>query len=100
MGELRASDDLSEARFFEVEELGSVPLTPLVTRVLQRAGYLDKQGRPMGTGNADPDGQRILALDCRAPVAGARRHVRPREMARSHPAEHTCNSVQQIALLL
>ncbi|PYU33169.1 MAG: hypothetical protein DMG28_09060 [Acidobacteria bacterium] len=39
-GTPKASDDLSEARFFSVEELGDVPLTPLVRRVLEDAGLL------------------------------------------------------------
>src|SRR5712692_2374608 len=35
-----ASDDLSEVRFFRADELGDLPLTPLVRRVLQDAGLL------------------------------------------------------------
>ena len=37
-GTPRASDDLSEIRFFSLEELGNVPVTPLVRRVLEDAG--------------------------------------------------------------
>lgn len=37
-GTPQASDDLSEVRFFSVDELGDVPLTPLVRRVLEDAG--------------------------------------------------------------
>src|SRR5260370_29292526 len=37
-GTPQASDDLSEIRFFSLEELGNVPVTPLVRRVLKDAG--------------------------------------------------------------
>lgn len=39
-GEARASDDLSELKFFELKELGEVPVTPLVRQVLIDAGYV------------------------------------------------------------
>jgi|SRR5580704_9991839 ADP-ribose pyrophosphatase YjhB (NUDIX family) len=39
-GTPKASDDLSEVRFFPIEELGSIPLTPLVRRVLEDAGLV------------------------------------------------------------
>jgi len=39
-GEARASDDISELKFFELDELGEVPVTPLVRRVLVDAGYV------------------------------------------------------------
>jgi 8-oxo-dGTP diphosphatase len=39
-GEARPSDDISELRFFELDELGEVPVTPLVRRVLADAGFL------------------------------------------------------------
>ena len=39
-GNPKASDDLSEVRFFETSELCHIPLTPLVQRVLQDAGLL------------------------------------------------------------
>lgn len=38
-GSPKASDDLSDIRFFSVEELGDVPLTPLVRKVLSDAGF-------------------------------------------------------------
>jgi 8-oxo-dGTP diphosphatase len=37
-GEAKASDDISELKFFELDELGEVPVTPLVRRVLIDAG--------------------------------------------------------------
>lgn len=46
-GEARASDDISELKFFELAELGEVPVTPLVRRVLADAGFiLDRERTP------------------------------------------------------
>src|SRR5579864_1011557 len=39
-GEAKASDDISELKFFELRELGEVPVTPLVRRVLADAGFV------------------------------------------------------------
>jgi len=39
-GTPKASDDLSEVRFFLPQELGDIPLTPLVRRVLEDAELL------------------------------------------------------------
>ncbi len=39
-GTPNASDDLSQVRFFRAEELDSLPLTPLVRKVLQDAGLV------------------------------------------------------------
>ena len=39
-GFAKASDDLSEIRFFPLSELGGVPTTPLVRRVLSDAGLI------------------------------------------------------------
>jgi 8-oxo-dGTP diphosphatase len=39
-GAPKASDDLSDVRFFTAEELGNIPLTPLVRTVLKDAGLL------------------------------------------------------------
>ena len=39
-GTPRASDDLSDVRFFPAEELGDLSLTPLVRRVLEEAGLI------------------------------------------------------------
>lgn len=39
-GEARPSDDISELKFFELDELGEVPVTPLVRRVLADAGFV------------------------------------------------------------
>ena len=46
-GEARPSDDISELRFFELDELGEVPVTPLVRRGLADAGFvLDRERAP------------------------------------------------------
>ena len=49
-GEPQASDDLSEIRFFPLQELGEVPTTPLVRQVLADAGLIrDPQTQPAET---------------------------------------------------
>jgi len=63
-GSLKASDDLSEVRFFPVEDLGNVPVTPLVRRVLEDAGLLTRQLKP-----AIPQGVQLLLIPI--PVGGA-----------------------------
>jgi 8-oxo-dGTP diphosphatase len=45
-GEPKASDDISELRFFKLDELGEVPVTPLVRRVLIDAGFILDRTRP------------------------------------------------------
>ncbi len=42
-GTPKASDDLSDIRFFALEELGDVPVTPLVRRVLEDAQLLRRE---------------------------------------------------------
>jgi len=42
-GTPKASDDLSQVRFFQAEELGDISLTPLVRKVLEDAGLLHTQ---------------------------------------------------------
>ncbi len=44
-GELKPSDDLSDVRFFSIDELGEVPTTPLVKKVLGDAGLLPGERR-------------------------------------------------------
>ncbi|HZR64413.1 MAG TPA: NUDIX domain-containing protein [Terriglobales bacterium] len=43
-GTPKASDDLSEVRFFSPEELEGLPVTPLVRRVLADAGFVTRAG--------------------------------------------------------
>src|SRR5580704_14652958 len=45
-GEAKPSDDISELRFFELDELGEVPVTPLVRRVLIDAGFVLDRTKP------------------------------------------------------
>jgi len=45
-GEAQASDDISELKFFELKELGDVPVTPLVRKVLIDAGYVLDRAKP------------------------------------------------------
>ena len=63
-GNLKASDDLSEVKFFPMEELGEVPTTPLVRRVLEDAGLLTSEAKP-----ADPQGVQLVLVPI--PLAGA-----------------------------
>jgi 8-oxo-dGTP diphosphatase len=46
-GTPKASTDLSELRFFSLNELGSVPTTPLVRRVLADAGLIPGAARTL-----------------------------------------------------
>ena len=45
-GSLRAADDVSEVKFVSFDELGALPLTPLVREVLRDAGYLQNERLP------------------------------------------------------
>ena len=45
-GEAKASDDISELKFFELDDLGDVPVTPLVRRVLTDAGFEIDRAKP------------------------------------------------------
>ena len=46
-GTPKASDDLSEVKFFSIDELGDVPITPLVRQVLGDAGLFPSSRRPV-----------------------------------------------------
>ena len=74
-GLLRAADDVSEVKFVPFEELGELPLTPLVHQVLQDAGYLEREPRPQHQCTPS-QAQTLFAL----PIAGAvtRRRLRRR----------------------
>jgi 8-oxo-dGTP diphosphatase len=91
-GEAKASDDLSELKFFELKELGDVPVTPLVRRVLIEAGYLLDSAKPRQT---EVEQYKLLPL----PIAGAseKKHLvrtrRPRRRSlRAHP-HSVCKSL-------
>jgi len=90
-GEARASDDISELKFFELRELGEVPVTPLVRRVLIDAGFVLDSARP----------QKTLAEQCvlvPIVVAGASEHessaLRPhaRKLVRRSGRRSVCKS--------
>jgi acetyl-CoA carboxylase carboxyl transferase subunit beta len=78
-GEPKASDDISELKFFELAELGEVPVTPLVRRVLIDAGFMLDHARPQRA----PAEQRILVPIL---VAGASEHEFPAR--RPQPTKH------------
>ncbi len=92
-GEARPSDDISELKFFELDELGEVPVTPLVRRVLADAGFvLDRERAPRPTFE-----QYKLAL-FPILVAGANEHeseapsARPRNRLRQNHRRAVCKS--------
>jgi len=68
-GEPTASDDISELRFFELDELGEVPVTPLVKRVLTDAGYVLDRTQP-----AKPQAEQFNLALVPILVAGASEH--------------------------
>src|SRR6266404_696373 len=76
-GTPKASDDLSELKFFTLDELGQVPTTPLVRKVLADAGLIP--------GDAQPLRRRQLQLNLffvPIPIAGANEQGRRRVSAR------------------
>jgi 8-oxo-dGTP diphosphatase len=58
-GTAKASDDLSELRFFELKELGEVPVTPLVRRVLTDAGFVIDSAKPQ---HREPEQFRLVPI--------------------------------------
>jgi len=67
-GEARASDDISELKFFELAELGEVPVTPLVRRVLIDAGFVLDEAKPQR-----PEVEQFVLVPIL--LAGASEHV-------------------------
>jgi len=65
-GEAKASDDISELKFFRLDELGEVPVTPLVKRVLIDAGYVLDKPQPL-----KPQGEQFNLALVPILVAGA-----------------------------
>lgn len=93
-GSLRAADDLSEAKFVSFDELGALPLTPLVRRVLQDAGYLEKEPS-LERASVLPDTEFLFPL----PIAGAVKRQRSRTRRRSTPRHvHRVRISQQACL--
>lgn len=62
-GTPRASDDLSQVKFFTIDELGEVPTTPLVRKVLSDAGLVASESKP-----APPQSVQLLLVPI--PLAG------------------------------
>jgi ADP-ribose pyrophosphatase YjhB (NUDIX family) len=79
-GSLRAADDVSEVKFVSFDELGALPLTPLVRRVLQDAGYMEKEPPPHRA-NVFLDTEFLFPM----PIAGAITRRRSRTRRRSTP---------------
>ena len=95
-GEAKASDDLSELKFFELDELGEVPLTPLVRRVLIDAGFvLDRTKLPK------PEIEQFKLALVPILVAGASEHelFAPRPQRRNHARQNHRRSVCKSPLL-
>lgn len=80
-GCLAPADDVSEVKFVSLDELGELPLTPLVRQVLHDAGYLGANPRSEHEGLL-PSTPSLFPI----PIAGAvtRRPLRTRRKASSH----------------
>jgi 8-oxo-dGTP diphosphatase len=95
-GELRASDDLSDAKFVSLRDLGALPLTPLVERVLRDAGYIANESLAVSASSGD---ETPLLFPVLIAGAGSRQpphqHGRTQRKRRSRPAP----IVRQSALL-
>jgi 8-oxo-dGTP diphosphatase len=82
-GAAKASDDLSELKFFELKELGEVPVTPLVRQVLIDAGYVLDRTKPQ---HSEAEQFRLIPIL----VAGAsERHVLQRRSPTQYRAPRT-----------
>ena len=77
-GCLTPADDVSEVKFVSLDELGELPLTPLVRQVLQDAGYLGK-GNPSEEHSNPPQALLLFPI----PIAGAITHRRTRRRRRA-----------------
>ena len=93
-GSLRAADDVSEVKFVTFDELGTLPLTPLVRQVLRDAGYLGKEPFPERA-NGLPETAFLFPM----PIAGAITRRRSRAQRRSTPKHlHRVRISQQACL--
>ena len=93
-GSLRAADDVSEVKFVSFDELGALPLTPLVRRVLQDAGYLGREP-VLAHANILPHTEFLFPM----PIAGAIERRRSRARRRSTPKHvHRVRISQQACL--
>jgi ADP-ribose pyrophosphatase YjhB (NUDIX family) len=91
-GEAKASDDLSELRFFDLGDLGEVPVTPLVRRVLADAGFILDLEKPART---EIEQYKLTLLPIL--VAGASKDEflksQPHRRTRSRRKRSVCNSL-------
>jgi ADP-ribose pyrophosphatase YjhB (NUDIX family) len=93
-GNLRAADDVSEVKFVSFDELGTLPLTPLVRRVLQDAGYLRTEP-PVELKSDLPNSEFLFPV----PIAGAIKRRRARARRRSTSGHlHNVRTSQQAYL--
>ncbi len=90
-GEAKASDDISELKFFELDELGEVPVTPLVRRVLVDAGFVLDRAKPQ-----KPEVEQFKLALVPILVAGASEHAfsapRPQSRVRQSHRRGVCKS--------
>jgi len=91
-GEAKASDDLSELRFFDLGDLGEVPVTPLVRRVLADAGFILDLEKPA---RIEIEQYNLTLLPIL--VAGASENeflkTQPHRRTRSRRKRSVCNSL-------
>lgn len=93
-GEAKASDDLSELKFFELKDLGDVPVTPLVRQVLVDAGYiLNRSETPKA------DIQQFTLIPILVAGASERKPQRRRARFRTRSPQARRRSVHDSALL-
>jgi ADP-ribose pyrophosphatase YjhB (NUDIX family) len=89
-GAPQASDDVSELRFASLQELGQLPLTPLVRRVLEDAGLVSPDKAPEGPA---PIEELVLFPVLIAGAYSRRRtHRKRRNASRKGKATHIDNS--------
>ena len=94
-GEPKASDDISELKFFELDELGEVPVTPLVRRVLVDAGYVLDRAQA-----ARPEPEQFKLALVPILVAGASEHLfSPSQPRRPHARRRHRGGVRKSPLL-
>ena len=79
-GSLRAADDVSEVRFVSFDELGDLPLTPLVRRVLEDAGYLGREPLPEH-GNVLFESESLFPVPIAGAVKRQDRRARPKALS-------------------
>jgi 8-oxo-dGTP diphosphatase len=96
-GEARASDDISELKFFELDELGEVPVTPLVRRVLADAGFiLERDNVPKPH---EGEQYRLALIPVLLAGASEHEHSNPRPTRRTRVRRNHKGAVSKSGLL-